>query len=42
MSYLLEACFAGAEGVGAIGDAVGLISITAMRPVASAVGQFGV
>lgn len=42
MSYLLEACFARAEGVGAIGDAVGLISITALRPVASAVGQFGV
>lgn len=42
MPYLLEACFARAEGVGAVGDAVGLVSVAAVRPVASAVRQFGV
>lgn len=42
MSYLLEAWFARAEGVGAVGDAVGLVAIATLRPVASAVVQFGV
>lgn len=42
MSDLLEAWFARAEGVGAVGDAVGLVAVPAMRPVASAVVQFGV
>lgn len=42
MSYLLEAWFARAEGVGAVGDAVGLVAIAALRPVAFAVVQFGV
>lgn len=42
MSYLLEARFARAEGVGAVGDAVGLVAVATVRPVASAVVQFGV
>lgn len=42
MSYLLEAWFARAEGVGAVGDTVGLVAIATLRPVASAVVQFGV
>lgn len=33
VSYLLEAWFAGAEGVCAIGDTVGLISITTLSCV---------
>lgn len=37
VSRLLEAWFAGAEGVCAVGDTVGLVSITTLRPVAPAV-----
>lgn len=33
VTYLLEAWFAGTEGVCAIGDAVGLVSITTLSPV---------
>lgn len=42
MSDLLEARLARAEGVGAVGDAVGLVAVATMRPVAPAVVQFGV
>lgn len=37
VSCLLEAWFAGAEGVCAVGDTVGLISITTLSPVTPAV-----
>lgn len=42
MSYLVEAWFARAEGVGAIGDAVRLVAVAALSPVTPAVVQFGV
>lgn len=42
MSYLVEAWFARAEGVGAVGDAVRLVAVAALSPVTPAVIQFGV
>lgn len=42
MSYLVEARFARAEGVGAIGDAVSFVAVSALSPVTPAVVQFGV
>lgn len=42
MSDFVEARLAGAEGVGAVGDAVRLVTVAALRPVAPAVVQLGV
>lgn len=42
MSDLVEARLAGAEGVGAVGDAVRLVPVAALGPVAPAVVQLGV
>ena len=42
MSGLLEARLAGAEGVCAVGDAVGLVAVPALGPVAPAVIHLGV
>ena len=42
VSGLLEARLAGAEGVRPVGDAVGLVSVPAQRPVTPAVVQLGV
>lgn len=42
MSDLVEARLAGAEGVGAVDDAVRLVTVAALRPVAPAVVQLGV
>lgn len=42
MADLVEAWFARAEGVGAIGDAVRLVAVAALSPVTPAVVQFGV
>lgn len=42
MSDLVEARLAGAEGVGAVGDAVRLVSVAALGPVTPAVVQLGI
>ena len=42
VSSLLEAWLAGAEGVGPVGDAVGLVSVSTQGPVTPAVVQLGV
>lgn len=42
MPDLVEARLAGAEGVGAVGDAVRLVTVTTLSPVAPAVVQLGV